>query len=86
MSRAHLEQFDSPLCASKPGCELSKAASKAAVKTRRGESKACELRSRAVERDGGIGGGALSRGCLETIEMWVVMGIDKATYVREGLL
>lgn len=27
-----LEQFDFPLCASKPGCELSKAASKAAAK------------------------------------------------------
>ena len=36
MIRARLEQFDFPLCASKPGCELSKAASKAAVKTRRG--------------------------------------------------
>lgn len=35
MIRARLERFDFPLCASKPGCELSKAAGKAAVKTRK---------------------------------------------------
>ena len=53
MIRARLEQFDFPLCASKPGCELSKAASKAAVKTQRGGSKPASSGSSAAERDGG---------------------------------
>lgn len=34
--RACLEQFDFPLCASKPDCELSKAASEVVVKIQRG--------------------------------------------------
>lgn len=61
VSRAHLEQFDFLLCASKPGCELSKAASKAVVKTRRGESKARKLRSSLAERDGGGAEALLAR-------------------------
>lgn len=84
MIPVRLEQFDFLLCAFKPGCELSKAASKASVKTRRGGSKAPELGSSVAERDGGMGRGAFSQGCLETKETQVVMGIDKATHVREG--
>lgn len=78
MIPARLEQFDFPLCASKPVCELSKAASKSAVKTRRGGSKPA---SSGALRLKGMGGGY---GCLETIEMRLVMVIDKATHVREG--
>lgn len=36
MIRACLEQFDFPLCASKPDSELSKAASEVVVKIQRG--------------------------------------------------
>lgn len=80
--RARLEQFDFPLCASKPGCELSKAASKAAAKTRRGGD--LKPVSSGAPRLKGMLDGRGFYGCLEIMETWVVMGIDKATHVREG--
>lgn len=81
--RARLEQFDFPLFAFKPGCELSKAASKALVKTQRGGSKAPQARELCGWKGWWTGAGAFSRGCLETRNQ-VVMEIDKATHVREG--
>lgn len=79
-SEPALSTFDFPLCASKPGCELSKAASKAVVRTRRGRSKPPRSWAAAAEKDGGW---AESKVVSEAIGMQVVMRIDKATHVRE---
>ncbi len=58
MIRVRLEQFDFPLCASKPGCELSKAASKAAVEnSERGGSKPASSGALQAERGWWTGGG-----------------------------